>query len=268
MSIPLSQIKLPTNSPKVSIIITNFEKEKYLKNAISSCLNQTYKNIEVLIVNDSSDTKKSFKIARKFNNNKIKYFYTTRNYGHYACCNFAMDKSTGQYITFLGADDIIDPNHIENLLKVIYTNQCIMAHSLYNRYDEEGKLLGENMVCEASILFNKKQVLKDIGYFHMIRAGADTNFSHRMLNYYTRKYICSFQQVSYRALHNDSCLTTKSDLKDIRKKYHQDTLDFLNNNHKSKFYYNYKKDDYHFPVPDSIKVKNFNIKTFKEKKIT
>lgn len=262
----LKQLNL-LNPPKVSIIITNYKKEKYLKKAVLSCLNQTYSNIEILVVNDSGDTKKSFKIARKLKNKKIRYFYTTKNYGPYACCNFAMDKATGEYITFLGADDIIDPDHLENLIKIMFLNKCVMVHSLYNRYDNDGNLLQERLVCEASITFHKERVLKDIGYFHMLRAGADTNFSHRIFKYYTRQYVSSFQHVSYRALHNDDCLTATKKFEDIRKKYHADTLNFLINEDKSKFYYNYKTDDLPFTVSGEIMVKDFNIKTFKEKKI-
>ena len=59
MSISLSQVNL-SHTPKVSIIITNYKKEKYLKNAILSCLSQTYENIEILIINDSSDIKKRY----------------------------------------------------------------------------------------------------------------------------------------------------------------------------------------------------------------
>jgi glycosyltransferase involved in cell wall biosynthesis len=266
MSISLSQVNL-SHTPKVSIIITNYKKEKYLKNAILSCLSQTYENIEILIINDSSDIKKSFKIARKFKNKKIKYFYTTRNYGHYACCNFAMDKATGAYITFLGADDTMDNDHIENLLKVKFLNNCIMVHSLYNRYDDKGNLLAENLMCEASILFNREQVLKDIGYFHMIRAGADTNFSLRMLAFYTREKCFTFSKVSYRAIQDDSCLTVDDDIMDMRKQYYQNTINFLHSTEKEDLYYDYKKSNFPFAVPDFIKVKNFDLKTFKEKKI-
>ena len=143
---------------KVSIIITNYKKERFLKKAILSCLTQSYKNIEVIVVDDCSDRAKSLGIAKSIGNNKVRYVCTSRNYGHYACCNYAMDKASGKYITFLGADDTINKDHIKNLLIGLTQHKLAGICSLYTRYDKNGNKVGKSgRLCEASILFEKNR---------------------------------------------------------------------------------------------------------------
>ena len=65
-------MKKKINKNKISILITNFNKDEFIKNCLRSCLNQTYKNIEVILFDDCS-TDKSLSIIKKFKNINILY---------------------------------------------------------------------------------------------------------------------------------------------------------------------------------------------------
>lgn len=94
----------------VSIIIPVYNGEKYLKEAIDSALNQTYKNIEVIVVNDGS-TDRSGEIAKSYSS-RIRYF-EKQNGGVASALNLGIDKMRGYYFSWLSHDDKYYPNKIE-----------------------------------------------------------------------------------------------------------------------------------------------------------
>ena len=86
-----------------TVIIPLFNKEEYIASAIESVLNQTYKNFELIIVNDGS-TDSSLQIAEKFKDPKIQLF-SKNNSGESSARNFGIEKASGDFIAFLDADD-------------------------------------------------------------------------------------------------------------------------------------------------------------------
>jgi len=106
-------------NPKVSILIPLYNSEKYITETIESCLNQTYKNTETIIIDDQSNDS-SYNIALKYQKqyqDKIYVFKNTRK-GSCAARNYAFEKSTGKYIQYLDADDLLKPDKIENQIKL------------------------------------------------------------------------------------------------------------------------------------------------------
>lgn len=99
------------NGPLVSIIVSCYNGEKYIADTINSLLKQTYANIEIVIVNDGS-TDNSEKVIHEFTDTRIKY-YKQQNRGQCAALNLGFSKSTGKYIKFYDADDILEPNVIQ-----------------------------------------------------------------------------------------------------------------------------------------------------------
>ena len=256
--------------PLVSIVITNYKKEKYLSSAIKSCLAQSYKNIEILVVDDCSSESSSLKIARKLNDGRIRYFYTSRNYGHYACANYAMDSARGKYVTFLGADDTISKDHILDLFKTLIYNKLVAVCGMYSRYDIKGNVVKKPRLCEASIFFDRKRVLKDIGYFHMVRCAADSEYRCRIQKFYSSKKIAMLIRLSYKALFIEGCLTDASNVKTgekVRRIYSSRYNKFHKNSNRDNLFYCYKLNKKTFRFPDKILVNNFDISTFKEFKI-
>ena len=89
---------------KISVIIPTYNREKYIIKSLKSILNQTYTNIEVLIVDDGSsdNTKKKIKI---FNDSRIRYIKLRKNKGANFARNIGIKKSLGKYISFQDSDD-------------------------------------------------------------------------------------------------------------------------------------------------------------------
>lgn len=105
---------------KVSIIIPCFNQEKYIIEAIESALNQTYRNIEILCINDGS-TDNSSKVIKEFVDKykNIVFFDLEENKGVVYARNLAIDASTGEYILPLDADDTIEPTYVEKAVEIL-----------------------------------------------------------------------------------------------------------------------------------------------------
>ena len=105
------------NMKRVSILIPCYNSEEFVAETLECCLRQTYPNIEVILVDDGS-TDNSYKIAMQYESNKIKV-YQQPNSGACVARNMAFEKSTGDYIMYLDADDLINDTYVEILVKGI-----------------------------------------------------------------------------------------------------------------------------------------------------
>src|SRR3712207_2570902 len=103
--------------PLVSIIVSCYNAEKYIFETLESLINQTYQNIEIIVVNDGS-TDKSEEIIRNVSDERIKYFKQT-NKGQCAALNTGFKFSQGKYIKFYDADDVLNPTAIEGQVEVL-----------------------------------------------------------------------------------------------------------------------------------------------------
>ena len=104
----------------VSIVVPLYNKENTIKKTIDSILNQTYKNFELIIVDDGS-TDKSVDIVKSYNSPKIR-LYQKQNGGPSAARNYGVNKSYGDWIIFIDADDVFYPNSISYLIEPINSN--------------------------------------------------------------------------------------------------------------------------------------------------
>ena len=125
-------------NPKVSIVIPVFNGADYLAEAIDSALAQTYKNIEIVVVNDGSqDGGKTEQIARSYGN-KIKYF-SKENGGVASALNSSLKYLTGDYFSWLSHDDIYLPDKIDKQIgilsrpdhsrSIVYSDYIIFSNS-------------------------------------------------------------------------------------------------------------------------------------------
>ena len=117
------------NKLKISFLIALYNKEEYIQECVDSCLNQTYDNVEVCIVNDGS-TDKSLDIIYNLysKNNKVKIFSFKNNKGKVFAYNKAYEFSSGDYFALVGADDVNLKNRIEVLLKEILLRNANLAY--------------------------------------------------------------------------------------------------------------------------------------------
>ena len=89
---------------KVSVIMPVYNSKNHIKDCLTSVVNQTYKNLEIIVVNDKS-TDKSMKIVKKFNDKRIKIIDLKKNSGVAVARNTGIDAATGDYICFIDSDD-------------------------------------------------------------------------------------------------------------------------------------------------------------------
>lgn len=126
--------------PKVSIIIPVYNGSNYMREAIDSALMQTYKNIEVLVINDGSyDHGATRKIALSYNN-KIRYFEKL-NGGVATALNLGIREMSGKYFSWLSHDDVYYPDKIEKQIEYLIQQdkKNIILYSDYDFIDNESK---------------------------------------------------------------------------------------------------------------------------------
>lgn len=115
---------------KVSIIMSAYNREKFIAKAIESVLNQTHKNIELVIVDDCS-TDNTYNIAESYadKDSRIKLIKHSVNKGAGLTRRTAIDNSTGDFISFVDSDDWIDQDFISTLLKALIDSNSDAAWS-------------------------------------------------------------------------------------------------------------------------------------------
>ena len=108
------------NNPLVSIIIPLYNSESYIESTLESILNQSYTNIEIIVVDDFS-TDSSFEIVSSLKNQKIN-LVKNNNKGACAARNFGFKLSKGDYIQYLDADDLLSKTKLETQLNQLLKN--------------------------------------------------------------------------------------------------------------------------------------------------
>jgi len=108
------------SKPKVTILLSVYNGAKHLSDSIDSLLFQTYKNIEILIIDDNSNDA-TFDICKKYEEsfNNIKVFKNLKNLGLTKSLNFLIEHSSGTYLARQDADDISEATRIEKQIKFI-----------------------------------------------------------------------------------------------------------------------------------------------------
>ena len=151
---------------KVSIIIPVYNSEKMLEKCIESVINQTYKNIEILIVNDGSKDK-SLEIMKENQNKDHRIMVINQeNKGLSGARNAGLDKATGEYVTFIDSDDYIKENLIKDTIEIFNRYNCDVVRNNYELAYKDGntkyrkELYEENEI--LSINEKKEELIKNI----------------------------------------------------------------------------------------------------------
>lgn len=129
-------------NPLVSIIIPVYNGKHYMQEAIDSVISQTYKNVEVIVVNDGS-TDNTDEIARSYGD-KIRYF-KNENGGVATALNFGINNMRGEYFSWLSHDDVYYENKIEKQIEELnkLDNKTTILYSNYQLIDELSHILDE-----------------------------------------------------------------------------------------------------------------------------
>lgn len=156
--------------PKVSVIMPCYNEGKTLYKAINSVLNQTYKNLELIIINDCSSDD-SHIIIKSFKDDRIKYLVNKVNLGVTKSRNIALNIATGKYIACLDGDDTCEPKRLEKQISYMEGNpSCVLCgtysdiydgkktyHHLtvYKDYDLKKYLIKNNPFVQSSIVYKR-----------------------------------------------------------------------------------------------------------------
>ena len=147
-------------NPLVSIIIPVYNGANYMKKAIDSALNQTYKNIEIIVVNDGSiDNGETEKIAKSYGD-KIRYI-NKENGGVSSALNTGLKNMNGEYFAWLSHDDIYYSNHIEENVNYLRYSDLdnVIPYTCFNIIDSDGKIKNEDSVIAGIHCYDYKQTL-------------------------------------------------------------------------------------------------------------
>lgn len=140
--------------PKISVVMTCYNSEKFIKEAIDSILSQTFKDFEFIIWNDGS-TDKTEEIIKSYTDSRIKYFYHV-NTGCGLASYMACKKAIGKYIARMDADDISLPTRFEKEVEYLEKYPQIVAVSSAVRYiDDDGNYLGDSFPYTSSLAIKK-----------------------------------------------------------------------------------------------------------------
>ena len=218
----------------ISIVIPIYNAEKYLEECLNSIKNQTYKNIEVIMVNDGSKDD-SETICKRFSEDDARFRYFTKvNGGVSSARNLGLDNVKGDYITFIDADDWIAEKHLELLINSIKKTNSDIGVSSYKEFNnkdtyyirvytkQEKNLLNfEKMnrdefltlfpkLMSTNVCFNnavsklfRKDLVKNLRFDTSIKYGEDLDFYFRLyMNVDSISYVNELTYV-YR-IHGDS----------------------------------------------------------------
>ncbi len=188
----------------VSIIIPTYKRADMLPRAIDSILNGTYKNIEIVVIDDnnpdSTDRIKTKKVMEKYKKNKcVKYYEMEKNEGGCASRNYGIEKANGKIIAFLDDDDEYLPNKIEVQLKHFIENELDASFSACNVYDHNNKLIKikrydnfdeygnkfvfhlVEMITGTQTFMFTKEILNKVNGFEKVPAGQEYYLMYKVL---------------------------------------------------------------------------------------
>ena len=162
--------------PKVSVIVPVYNVEKYIDKCLNSLVNQTLKDIEIIVVNDGSKDK-SEDIIKKYKKKYKNIIYVTKeNGGLSSARNFGMIYATGEYIAFLDSDDYVDTTLYEKMYKKAKAkNYDYVECDFYWEYEDHKKVdcgyrfkNKKEMFAKARVVAWNKLIKRDIIVSHKL----------------------------------------------------------------------------------------------------
>ena len=196
---------------KVLVVISYYNSELYLKEAINSILNQTYKNFELWLINDGSNDK-SESIAKSIKDSRIKYFTNKKNIGLSKTLNNVIINSDHDYLVRMDSDDISYPNRIKKQIEVFKkdpnigiccsSRNIIGSNQRFNDYFPENlkrSFLKKNWIAHPTVVLNLR-VLKrfNLNYDTKIKYAQDYDLWCRIIENDIKFYHIKEPLINYR----------------------------------------------------------------------
>lgn len=186
-----SAIILPavTGGPKVTVLIAAYDAAEVLPTALRALQEQTWKNLEILVIDDCSPTSGTCEVAERFAaaDPRIRLIRMKQNGGAYVARNCGLDEATGEYITLHDADDWSHPQKIEAQMNHLaqhpeligsFSAQARAQNDLtFSRWTGAGVLINTNI---SSFLWRRDAVREKLGYWDAVRFSADSELIRRV----------------------------------------------------------------------------------------
>lgn len=151
--------------PLISVILPVYNVEKYLKRCLGSILSQTYKNLEILLIDDGS-TDQSGQICDEFAklDSRVRVWHK-ENGGVSTARNLGIEQAKGEYITFVDPDDYVDLDYVQYLYHLAFSKKCLIASCGYCiRFVEKNKCHCEGNQNQKEEILNTAQYMEKLLY--------------------------------------------------------------------------------------------------------
>ncbi|MFC4297922.1 glycosyltransferase family 2 protein [Castellaniella hirudinis] len=199
------------NAPRISVIICAYNAAPYVETALRSVLNQTYPNIEIISIDDGSQDHTFQHMRRLASENPRIVALQFPNNGTYAARNIGIRYASGDFITFLDADDIMLPQRIASQWQALTLSGATATVSRLIRISEDGILVAPRIFPlsrhNPCSLMMQRSVLRDVGVFDETRFGADEEYEHRIALRLGGNALLRTPDVQTLALHRTGSLT-------------------------------------------------------------
>lgn len=278
---------------KISVIIPAYNASNSIKKCIDSILSQTYKSLEIIIINDGSKDN-TLEIMQEYEKKDSRIRIINKgNSGVASTRNLGINTSTGNYLMFIDSDDYIENNYIEKMYTELLDNNCDVAISGMTCCKESGQIIKkvsyknnstdlkfENIIteiinkltfCSACKTLIKKSIIIDnkILFNEKLKYCEDMLFSFTTLK--KAKKIRYVNNVGYYYVYNENSATNKTNLEAIHK-YCEDNmfaLNYIKENTTCKEYIiaNRLLSKVNIAIKKLINIENINYKKFKKEAI-
>lgn len=207
---------------KVSVIIPVYNSEKYIEKCLKSVLNQTYSNLEILIINDHS-IDSSLDIIDNIKDDRVRVVSFDKNKGVSAARNKGIELASGKYICFLDSDDYWNLEKIEKQIKFIEKNNYKFIYSNYAFFNDKTqkvtkrtnvpkkityeKAIKNTTIFVSTVMLDMTQLKKEDIYMPDIKIGQDTSCWWQIL----KKGITAYgmeELLAYYRVYNQSSLSS------------------------------------------------------------
>lgn len=251
--------------PKVSVLLPAYNAANGIQIAIESILQQTWTNLELLIVDDCS-TDHTVDVVEQYmsDDERIKLFSTPENSGPYVARNIGLQHATGDFITVNDADDWSHAEKIEKQVSHLMEHPRVIANtSEHARLTEEltfyrrgtpGRYIFSNM---SSLMFRREPVREKLGYWDSVRFAGDGEFKRRLIRTFGEHNVVdlatgplSLPRQSVTSLTGSSAFGYNGFFMGARKEY-VENLEFYHEQAES-LYYPYPQLERPFPVPEPM----------------
>lgn len=240
----------------VSIIVPAYNEEKQIKKCIDSLLKQTYKNIEIIVVDDGS-ADDTLKILNEYNDKRL-IIVSKENGGQGSARNVGIKKASGQYLMFVDSDDYVCENIVELLMNDLKQNDSdISICDLYKVYDDKMvyfnnlekftennvinfmlshpgpvcRLYKKSLFINNNIFFKENAINEDLGTIPLLGLYAKKiSYIHRALYYYVIHENSSTMQMKYSKKLEDIFIIMdhlQNEFKKRSNSQYQDVLEYL-----------------------------------------